>query len=145
LELADKRSGDSADYSIILLPSIVDHFDELWETLASTVSRFLRGNTFMQTESDLYNYTKFIGDEDFMSFRTALPFDYLHAARKLRQDGLRLKPFYAESVGFRWTDDPAFQAGLGVAGQQAIDDIAEAIARWYSGTPLKGSLSIEEG
>ncbi len=70
--------------------------------------------------------------------------NYLIGARQRRKDGLRLKPFYAESVGYRWTDDPAFQAGLAVAGQQAIDDFADAMKRWQQGAPLKGGLSIDE-
>ncbi|CAN5679372.1 hypothetical protein BH23CHL4_BH23CHL4_01930 [soil metagenome] len=70
--------------------------------------------------------------------------DYFLAARSRRRTGLRLKPFFAEFVGYRWTDDPAFQSGLEVAGPQAVDDFARAMERWKSGTPLKGSLAIEE-
>jgi hypothetical protein len=70
--------------------------------------------------------------------------EYLLGARARRRAGLRLKPFYAEMVGYRWTDDPAFQEGLRLAGPQAVDDFAEAMKRWQSGTPLKGSLAIDE-
>jgi hypothetical protein len=70
--------------------------------------------------------------------------DYLAGARARRREGLRLKPFYAELVGYRWTDDPAFQAGLELAGPQAVEDFARAMDRWRSGTPLKGSLTLEQ-
>ena len=70
--------------------------------------------------------------------------DFILGARQRRRDGLRLKPFYAELVGYRWTDDPAFMAGLEVAGPQAVSDFKAAMERWKSGTPLKGSLVIDE-
>ncbi|CAN5731351.1 hypothetical protein BH23CHL5_BH23CHL5_25780 [soil metagenome] len=69
---------------------------------------------------------------------------YIQSARTRRRSGLRLKPFFAEFVGYRWTDDPAFQAGLHVAGPQAVSDFAEAMERWSSGVPLKGGITIEE-
>ncbi len=70
--------------------------------------------------------------------------EYICDARARRRDGLRLKPFYAEFVGYRWTDDPALQAGLHVAGPQAVADFAEAMQRWKTGAPLKGGFTIDE-
>jgi hypothetical protein len=70
---------------------------------------------------------------------------YLLDARQRRREGYRLKPFYAEIVGYRWSDPSAFQQGLEVAGPQAVTDFARAAARWAAGTPLKGALTIDEG
>ena len=70
--------------------------------------------------------------------------DYLHRSRARRRDGTRLKPFYAEMVGYRWTDYDAFQQGLSLAGPQAVSDFAEAMERWSSGAPIKGGLTIDE-
>jgi hypothetical protein len=79
---------------------------------------------------------------DAPTIRAAL--DYVVSARSRRQAGLRLKPFYVESVGYRWSDPGKFQEGLGIAGPQAVDDFARAMERWSSGTPLKGALAIDE-
>jgi hypothetical protein len=77
------------------------------------------------------------------TIRAAL--DYVVAARARRRQGMRLKPFYAESVGYRWSDPAKFQEGLHVAGPQAVEDFAQAMERWASGAPLKGALAIDEG
>ncbi len=70
---------------------------------------------------------------------------YLLAARERRREGLRLKPFYAEFVGHRWSDPAAFDAGLAVAGPQAGADFARAQERWAGGGELKGRIEIGEG
>ncbi len=71
---------------------------------------------------------------------------YLEAARARRQEGLRLKPFYAEFVGYRWSDQAAFEAGLEVAGPQAVADFARAMARWTQGGHEPGRVATgEEG
>jgi thiol-disulfide isomerase/thioredoxin len=76
------------------------------------------------------------------TLRAAL--DYLIAARARRREGWRLRPFYVESVGYRWSDPPTFQEGLALAGPQAVEDFARAVERWSSGSPLKGGLTIDE-
>lgn len=70
--------------------------------------------------------------------------DYVLHARNRRKAGTRLKPFYSEFVGYRWTDDQAFISGLDVAGPQAVDDFRRAMQRWAGGAPIKGALSIDE-
>ena len=45
---------------------------------------------------------------------------YLLDARDRRREGLSLKPFYAEFLGYRWSSQAAFMAGLEVAGPQAV-------------------------
>ena len=80
---------------------------------------------------------------DAPTIRAAL--DYVASARARRRAGMRLKPFYVESVGYRWSDPAKFQEGLRLAGPQAVDDFARAMERWSSGTPLKGALAIDEG
>jgi hypothetical protein len=47
-----------------------------------------------------------------------------------RRDGLRLSPFFAEFIGYRWSDPAAFERGLAVAGPQAIADFARARDQW---------------
>ncbi len=69
---------------------------------------------------------------------------YILGSRQRRREGHRLKPFYAEIVGYRWSDPGAFQRGLEVAGPQAVSDFARAAERWAAGTPLKGALTIDE-
>jgi len=70
--------------------------------------------------------------------------DYVVAARARRREGLILKPFYAESVGFRWSDQPAFDAGLALAGPQAVADFARAMERWKRGGKVLGRVEIGE-
>jgi hypothetical protein len=69
--------------------------------------------------------------------------DYLVAARARRRDGLALKPFFAEFAGYRWSDPAAFQAGLEVAGPQAVADFARATERWQR--DAKNLARIEVG
>jgi hypothetical protein len=47
---------------------------------------------------------------------------YLLDARDRRREGLSLKPFYAEFLGYRWSSQAAFMAGLEVAGPQAVSN-----------------------
>ena len=55
---------------------------------------------------------------------------YLLDARDRRREGLSLKPFYAEFLGYRWSSQAAFMAGLEVAGPQAVSDFRAAMERW---------------
>lgn len=55
---------------------------------------------------------------------------YLIDVRARRREGLRLAPFFAESIGYRWSDPATFQRGLAVAGPQAIADFTRAEAEW---------------
>jgi hypothetical protein len=69
---------------------------------------------------------------------------YLLDARDRRREGLSLKPFYAEFLGYRWSSQAAFMAGLEVAGPQAVSDFRAATERWATGTPLKGRIDPPE-
>jgi hypothetical protein len=69
---------------------------------------------------------------------------YLLDARDRRREGLSLKPFYAEFLGYRWSSQSAFMAGLEVAGPQAVSDFSAAMERWAGGMPLKGRIDPPE-
>ena len=69
---------------------------------------------------------------------------YVLEARERRREGLTLKPFYAELLGFRWSNQQAFMDGLEVAGPQAVADFRAAMDRWASGKPLKGRIDPPE-
>jgi len=65
-------------------------------------------------------------------------------SRARRRDGLRLAPFYAEFVGYRWSDQTKFQEGLARAGQQAVDDFARATERRSKQGPRPGRIELSE-
>lgn len=67
---------------------------------------------------------------------------YVRDARARRREGLRLKPFYAEFVGYRWSDQAAFDEGLALAGQQAVEDFARAMERWARGGAVPGRVEV---
>lgn len=69
---------------------------------------------------------------------------YVLESRQRRREGLTLKPFYAELIGHRWSNQQAFMDGLEVAGPQAVSDFRAATARWASGNPLKGRIDSPE-
>lgn len=70
--------------------------------------------------------------------------NYVLNSRARRREGLRLAPFYAEFVGYRWNDPAKFQEGLARAGQQAIDDFARAIERRSKQGPRPGRIELSE-
>lgn len=70
--------------------------------------------------------------------------NYLLNSRARRREGLRLAPFYAEFVGYRWNDPAKFQEGLKRAGQQAVDDFARATQRWQKQGPRPGRIELDE-
>ena len=70
---------------------------------------------------------------------------YVVASRNRRREGLRLKPFYAEFVGQRWSDQAAFDGGLEVAGPQAVADFERAMQRWERAESVPGRVRIDEG
>lgn len=69
---------------------------------------------------------------------------YLLAARGRHREGLRLKPFYAEFVGYRWSDQAAFDAGLELAGPQAVADFARAMEGWTRQGQVPGRVAVDE-
>ena len=79
---------------------------------------------------------------DAATIRHAL--DYLVAARARRREGLILKPFFAEFVGYRWSDQTAFDAGLELAGPQAVADFARAMDRWRRDAGALARIEVGE-
>lgn len=69
---------------------------------------------------------------------------YVLASRGRRREGLRLAPFYAELVGYRWNDPARFQEGLARNGPQAVDDFARATTRWGPQSPRPGRIQLDE-
>lgn len=70
--------------------------------------------------------------------------NYVLDSRARRREGLRLAPFYAEIVGYRWSDPGKFQEGLVRAGQQAVDDFARTVEK-RSKQPLRpGRIELPE-
>ena len=71
--------------------------------------------------------------------------NYVLAARARRREGLRLAPFYAELVGYRWNDQAKFQEGLERAGPQAVADFARTLERWMRhGSRGPGRIELNE-
>ena len=68
---------------------------------------------------------------------------YILAARTQRREGLRMAPFYSELVGYRWSDQTKFHAGLKRAGQQAVDDFERAMKRKKKSKPGPGRIVLE--
>lgn len=70
--------------------------------------------------------------------------NYVLDSRARRREGLRLVPFYAEFVGYRWNDIAKFQEGLARAGQKAIDDFMRVTQRRAKQGPPLGRIEITE-
>ena len=70
--------------------------------------------------------------------------DYVLNSRQRRREGLRLAPFYAEFVGYRWNDPAKFQEGLVRAGQQAVDDFSRAMEKRSQGPLRPGRIELNE-
>lgn len=69
---------------------------------------------------------------------------YVLNSRARRREGLRLAPFYAELVGYRWNDPGKFQERLARAGKQAVDDFARAMERRQNQGPRPGRIELSE-
>jgi hypothetical protein len=70
--------------------------------------------------------------------------NYVLSSRARRREGLRLTPFYAEFVGYRWNDPAKFQEGLIRAGRQAVEDFARAMERRSKQGPRPGRIELSE-
>jgi hypothetical protein len=70
--------------------------------------------------------------------------NYVLNSRSRRRDGLRLAPFYAEFVGYRWNDPAKFQQGLARAGQQAVDDFSQAVEKRSKQSIRPGRIELPE-
>lgn len=61
---------------------------------------------------------------------------YVVSARSRRREGLRLVPFYAELVGYRFSDQEKFLANLARAGERAVTEYERTMKKR---TKQKGS------
>lgn len=69
--------------------------------------------------------------------------DYVLRARERRREGLRLAPFYAELIGYRWSDQKQADDVLWRAGQQAVDDMDKAFKNRDSAGTAPGRIHLE--
>ena len=69
---------------------------------------------------------------------------YVMASRARRREGLRLAPFYAEIVGYRWSDPAKEKQGLERAGAKAIEDYVQVQQRWRKRGTRPGRIEIED-
>jgi hypothetical protein len=70
--------------------------------------------------------------------------NYVLDCRARRREGLRLAPFYAEFVGYRWNDPAKFQESLVRAGQQAVDDFSRAMEKRVKQPLRPGRIELNE-
>lgn len=70
--------------------------------------------------------------------------NYVLDARARRREGLRLVPFYAEFVGYRWNDPAKFEEGLVHAGPQAVKDFARAMESRAKEGPRPGRIELPD-
>ena len=70
--------------------------------------------------------------------------DYILDARKQRREGLRMAPFYAEMVGYRWSDLAKHHEVLEKAGPQALSDWENSQKRGAQQPPRPGRIQIQD-
>ena len=68
--------------------------------------------------------------------------DYILAARQQRREGVRMAPFYAELVGYRWSDLAKHDEVLEQAGPQAVEDFERTMKRNAQGGPRPGRIQL---
>ena len=68
--------------------------------------------------------------------------DYILDARKQRREGLRMAPFYSETVGYRWSDLGKHHEVLERAGSQALSDWESSQKRGAQQPPRLGRIQI---
>ena len=68
--------------------------------------------------------------------------DYILGARQQRREGLRMAPFYAELVGYRWSDLAKHHEVLERAGPQALADFELSTNRRAQGPPRPGRIQL---
>ena len=69
---------------------------------------------------------------------------YIQSARARRREGMHLAPFYAEIVGYRWSNPAKVREGLERAGQKAIDDFDRALQRRQKQGPRPGRIELND-
>ena len=68
--------------------------------------------------------------------------DYILAARQQRREGVRMAPFYAELVGYRWSDLAKHHEVLKQAGPQALEDFERSTKRNAQLGPRPGRIQL---
>jgi hypothetical protein len=68
--------------------------------------------------------------------------EYILAAREQRREGMRMAPFYAELVGYRWSDSDKHDQVLLQAGSQALEDWRQSSLRRQSQPPRPGRIQL---
>ncbi len=68
--------------------------------------------------------------------------EYIQSASRQRREGLRLAPFYAEIVGYRWSDLEKHHEVLQQAGPQALEDWEQSQKRSSQQAPRPGRIQI---
>lgn len=67
---------------------------------------------------------------------------YTLNARARRREGMKLAPFYADFVGYRWSDIAEHHRVLALGGQSALDDY-DAMMKKRSGAPANpGAIDL---
>jgi hypothetical protein len=69
---------------------------------------------------------------------------YVMTSRGRKQQGLHLAPFYAEIVGYRWSDIAKAHEGLRRAGPKAVQDYDRVQKRWRKKGPRPGRIEIDD-
>jgi hypothetical protein len=57
---------------------------------------------------------------------------------------MHLAPFYAEIVGYRWSDVTKVDEGLKRAGPKAVEDYERAMQRWRKRGTRPGRIEIDD-
>ena len=99
---------------------------------------------------ELSNMTYLVGQGGRVLFRAdwtdpptiEVSLKYLLAARAQRRKGLRMTPFYAEFVGYRWSDETKADEIMARGGQQAMDDMDRVYQRWAKQGPRPGQINL---
>lgn len=69
---------------------------------------------------------------------------YLLDSRTRRREGLKLAPFYAEFVGYRWHDPAKVEEGLLRSGPKALEEYRRVQERWRKQGPRPGKIELSE-
>jgi hypothetical protein len=69
---------------------------------------------------------------------------YIQNSRARRREGFHMAPFYAEIVGYRWSDPDKVTEGLVRAGPKAVDDYERAMQRRQKQGPRPGRIDIDD-
>ncbi len=69
---------------------------------------------------------------------------YIQSSRSRRREGFHLAPFYAEIVGYRWSNRAKVREGLERAGPKAVADYERAMRRRQKQGPRPGRIELAD-